>query len=234
MRLVPLIPALAAFVSAIAAAVATPGAAAERRFTVAGFEEVLLAGSMNVVVTTGRPVSVVAEGSADALDRLDIRTEGKRLIIGQKRNSGSSWNERAPTVRVEVPRVAAAIISGSGDLSVDRAEAPAFEGRISGSGDLSIGTLSTGAASLSISGSGDIRAAGRCTALTARISGSGDMALDDLVCQTVDAATNGSGGIVVQATRSGTLASNGSGDIRVTGGATCTVRKSGSGSVVCG
>lgn len=216
------------------AAVAVPGIAAERSFPVGTFGEVVLAGSADVVVTTGPKASVVAEGSSEALDRLDIRTEGNRLIVSQRRDSGYSWGTSSPTVRVTVPRLTAATISGSGDLQVDRVDVPAFEGRISGSGDMAIASLRAGTVTLSISGSGDIRAGGRCTALNSRISGSGDMALYGLVCETVDASISGSGDIAVQATKSGTLATMGSGDIRVTGGATCTVRKSGSGSIVCG
>jgi hypothetical protein len=219
---------------ALVAASASPALSAERTFNVAPFEEILLAGSMDVAVTTGRAISVVADGSADALDRLDIRTEGNRLIIGHKRGMQGSWSENSPTVRVSVPRISAATISGSGDMVIDKVDAPAFTGRISGSGDLAIGNLRAGPVELSTSGSGDMRAAGRCAALTTRISGSGDMMLAGLTCETVDATVNGSGNITVNATKSGNLATNGSGDIKVSGGAKCSIRKSGSGSIVCG
>lgn len=213
---------------------ASPALAAERTFTVGPFEEIVLSGSMDVTVTTGRAVSVVADGSPAAIDRLDIRTDGNRLVIQYKRGTQGSWSEGSPTVRVSVPRISAATISGSGDMAIDKVDAPAFTGRISGSGDLSLGNLRAGAVELATSGSGDMRASGACTALTARISGSGDMMLDGLTCETVDATVNGSGNITVKATKSGNLATNGSGDIKVTGGARCSVRESGSGSIVCG
>ena len=112
---------------------AAPALAAERSFPVSDFSEIVLAGSPEVTVTTGGRASVVATGTDSDLDRLDIKVDGKRLLIGTKPGKWNWSSREGVKLRVSVPTLAAATISGSGDISVNRVDGP-FAGRISGSG----------------------------------------------------------------------------------------------------
>jgi hypothetical protein len=206
----------------------------ERSFPVTGFNRVAVAGAADVDVTTGQAVSVRATGPAAALDQLDIRVSGDRLVIGTKKNSGWHWGSNDHVkVFVTVPMIEGLGVSGSSDVHVSAVKTARFDASVSGSGDLDLPAVDADSVSLSIAGSGDIKAAGRCGALSIEISGSGDVNTSGLHCTTLTASVAGSGDISAFATRTAVAKTAGSGDIRVRGGAACTMSKAGSGSIDC-
>lgn len=211
---------------------------AQRDFQVAGpFDRIALAGSPDVVVTVGGAPSVRAEGDADTLDRLEITSDGGQLHIGL-RNSSGGWfrwgHHRGVTVHVTVPALAAASITGSGDMRIDRVQGPRFAGAVTGSGDMNVGAVAVGEASFSVTGSGDITAAGRAQRASAAVTGSGDVRLGGLEAANATLSVMGSGDIGIRATETAAVELRGSGDITVAGPAHCTISKSGSGDVRCG
>src|SRR5215213_2437977 len=139
------------------------GPTIKRDYALSGFERIELAGSPDVIVTVGPAASVSAEGDQKTLDRLDIRVENGELKIGSKKRNGwfhSDSNRRHVTIRVTLPKLAAASIAGSGDMRIDKVEGEKFGGAIAGSGDMDIAALRVGAADFSIAGSGGITARG--------------------------------------------------------------------------
>jgi hypothetical protein len=213
-------------------------ATARRDFPVAGaFDRIALAGSTDVIVTVGGAPSVRAEGDADTLERLEIINAGGQLQIGLRNRSGSwfRWgHNRGVTVHVTMPSLAAAAITGSGDMRIDRVEGARFAGSVTGSGDMNVGAVTVGEASFSVTGSGDIRAAGRADRASATVVGSGDLILGGLEAATATISVAGSGDIAIRATQTAAVEVRGSGDVTVAGPAHCTISKSGSGNVRCG
>jgi hypothetical protein len=222
-----------AFLAILPMLLSTPALAAERSFSVGAFNEVVLSGSMDVVVTTGAAHSVRAEGADADLDRLDIRVKGDALVIATKPGSWN-WSSRDKvTVRVSAPNLSGASISGSGDMQVGAVKGD-FSAHISGSGDMAVASVDAPALALSTSGSGDMMiSGGRCGAGSISTTGSGDIDASRVRCETLSISTTGSGDVAAQATGTATLRTTGSGDIRVTGGARCTTRSSGSGNTAC-
>jgi hypothetical protein len=227
--LVRRLPAALALVSLTAA---VPALAAERSFPVGNFTGVTLSGSPDVEVRTGVATSVVAQGEAADLDRLDIRVEGDRLVIATKPGSWNWSARRGVRVRVGMQAVSGAAISGAGTMSVDRVAGP-FSARISGSGDMRLPSVDSETLTLATSGSGDMTVAGRCGAGTVSVTGSGNIDAGGLTCRTLAATVTGSGDITAAATDTATLRVTGSGDIAVTGGARCTAKSTGSGTTSC-
>jgi hypothetical protein len=213
------------------------GKTAQRSFDVAAFDSVGLAGSHDVVVTVGGPVSVRAEGDPDVIEKLDIRVDGSTLRIGTQR--GVSWgpgfmrNRKPVTVYVTVPSLVGASVAGSGDLKVDKVEGDRFEGSLAGSGDLQIAAMRVAEAEFSVAGSGDIRAAGSAERVKAKLAGSGDLDLAGLEAKDADVSVAGSGDIRARATGTANVKVAGSGNVTMAGGAQCTVKKRGSGDVNC-
>ncbi len=229
----PLVRRPSAFLAFFPMLLAAPAVAAERSFPVGAFSEVVLSGSMDVVVTTGAGHSVRAEGAEADLDRLDIKVKGNALVIGTKPGSWTWSSREKVTVRVSAPNVSAASISGSGDMQVGPTKGD-FAGRISGSGDMAVASVDAPSLSLAISGSGDIAlGGGRCGTGAFSSSGSGDISGGRVRCETVTVTTSGSGDITAQATGTAALRTSGSGDITVTGGGRCTSKSSGSGTISC-
>lgn len=220
--------------AAVTAFASTQAWAAERRFTVTGFDEIEVAGPFDVVVNVGKGQSVRAVGEAKDLDRLKVEVSGNELRIGTKERRWMDWSDSDPIkIYVTVPALKAASLAGSGDMQVDRVKADAFVASIAGSGDLAIASLTANNARFSIAGSGDLTAAGSCRTAEVSIAGSGDVNISALRCQTLSARVAGSGDITANATKDAKLTVMGSGAITVAGGAKCDVSKMGSGSARC-
>lgn len=220
------------------AAMAAGGAAqaAERGFSVAGFDRVRAAGPFDVVVRVGGPVSVRAVGTQAALDHVEVVSEGGQLRVGTVKGGWSGWSNDLGkvVVTVTVPSLRGISLAGSGDVHVDRARATAFEASVAGSGDLVIGTVQAERLGLSVAGSGDLTVTGRTGDVTASVAGSGDINGQGLSAATADIQVAGSGDVALAASRTAKVALVGSGDVSVTGGAKCSVSKRGSGDVSCG
>jgi len=213
------------------------GAQGQRAFQVGEFQAVSLEGSHDVVVAVGGAPSVRAEGDAEAIERLDIRVENGTLKIGSRGSNGwfSSRHRGRVTVHVTAPALNAASIGGSGDMRIDRVEAPRFAASIGGSGDMEIGALRAERASFSIAGSGDIRAAaGQVGEADISIAGSGSVSAGSLETRRADVSVVGSGDVELRASEAVDASIMGSGDVIVHGAARCNVSKMGSGDVRCG
>ena len=222
------------FLASIAAVAASaPAIAAERNFSVTDFDQVVLAGSADVDVTTGQRASVIASGDAADLAWLDVKVVGSRLVIGLKRGFRGWASRDGLKVRVSVPSLSAATISGSGEMGVDRVVGP-FRGRVSGSGEIEVGSVDSSTLDLAISGSGSIEVkGGRCGAASFSTTGSGNIDAAGVHCRTVTASITGSGNIEGYATETAELRVLGSGNIDIAGGARCTNKVTGVGNSRC-
>jgi hypothetical protein len=241
-------------ISALLLATAAPAMAADMSFPVGAFQKIAASGSEDLIVTTGKTVSVTATGPQERLDRLEIRVEGDTLRIGHKKGNWNSWGDDDVTIRVTLPVLHGLRVSGSGNASVDAGAGPDFALSVSGSGDVSIGRIASPAAAISVagsgdakvgtletqalaiktSGSGDVTAAGTCQTATISVSGSSTIDTAGLRCTDATIGISGSGDVRLHATGTAAVRISGSGDVVVTGGARCQVKTSGSGDVTCG
>ncbi len=210
---------------------AAPASAEERRFALTGFDRVAVAGSDDVVITRGA-FSVVADGEADDLDRLDIKVDGGVLKIGRKKGN---WGWRGKDVRVSValPALHGLALAGSADVTADRGDGDRFGLNISGSGSIKLANLDTKTADIALSGSGDMVVGGRCGALNVRVAGSGNANLGGLRCTNASISIAGSGDVSAHVAGEANVRVAGSGDVVIAGGARCTKKVAGSGNVRC-
>ena len=204
-----------------------------RSFNATGFDAVRVAGSDSVKIVRGPVTSVTVRGPADQIDRLDIRTDGSVLTVARKSSSGMNWSGGSVVVTVTMPTIRAADVSGSGDVSIDRADGALFEGRVSGSADLDITDIRAASTKLRVVGSGNLSARGETRALSADVAGSGDLDVKDLIADTVSIAVTGSGDATAFARQSATIAVSGSGNATVKGTRQCAISKKGSGEARC-
>lgn len=215
--------------------VAGAGSGDTRSYPVEGFTAVALQGPDDVDVRVGSAFTVRAEGAESELAKLRIERDGDTLEVGRVRKSGVNWSSgRGVRVTVTMPRIVAAELAGSGDLSVDRAESPSFKGEVAGSGNLSIAALATGEARFSIAGSGTVKAAGRADRLAIEIAGSGDVDAPGLAASAAKVSIAGSGGVRAKVDGEASVDILGSGDVDLGPGAKCRTNKMGSGTVRCG
>ena len=207
------------------------GSGATRTYEAAGFTGVDLRGSDDVDVKAGNSFSVTAEGDPKVLDVIEIKVVDGTLRVGRKANS-VDFEDHGAKIHVVMPKLNLASVSGSGNLTIDRAEGD-FVGSIAGSGNLDVAALNANAAKLSVAGSGDMTLAGTVGKLTASIVGSGDIDGEKLTASGASISIVGSGNLsgVVKGGASVSIA--GSGDVDLKGGAQCAVNAVGSGEAHC-
>lgn len=231
------------------------GRSEQRPIQLGTFDKVELKGPDRVVVRVGSAQSVSIEGDSAVLERVELVVDDGKLVVRRKdRYSSVSGSKERATVTVTVPRLAAAAVGGSGEMTVDRVGGGDFSAAVGGSGDLRIGQVRAGKLEAAVGGSGDLRfdkveadsvdmaiggsgsigVAGRTRAAKTAIGGSGNVQAKDLMARTVQVSIAGSGDAVVSASDTAAISVVGSGDVTVHGGARCTTSKMGSGDVRCG
>ncbi len=213
--------------------VAGTGSGNARSYAVADFTRVALRGPDDVDVRVGSGFSVRAEGDAKVLEKLKIEKVGETLKVGRVR--GFSWgSDKGAKIYVTMPRIMAAALAGSGDLTVDRAESARFTADLAGSGDLTVSTIAAQSADLSIAGSGGLHAGGTADALKVDIAGSGDVDASGLTATRANVSIAGSGSVTAIVNGPAKVSIMGSGDVDLGPKARCETSKMGSGTVRCG
>ena len=223
--------------SALALLAAAPAEAAERRFTVSGFEKVQVEGPFQVTVVTGKGSGAVATGSQQALDRVSIIVEGRTVRIRPNR---SGWgappkaDEGGIKIALSTHDLTAATLAGSGTLAIDKARAMRFDVALSGSGRITISQVEADKLSLQMMGAGALVLSGRAKTLRATVTGQGTLDAAALAVDDAEIAADTTGNVTLAVRRAAKIASSGAGDVTIGGTPACTLSGSGTGRVRCG
>jgi len=180
---------------------------------VAPFQRIALDGSPDVDVVLGDHTRVVVRGGRKVVDQIHTDVRDGTLHVDREDHDTLVLDENTPHIEVEVPRLEAAEVHGSGDVDIDLA------GRAMERLDLAV------------QGSGDVSARGRVDTLHVAVDGSGDMDLGELHARDAAVAIHGSGDADVRV--EGALRANveGSGDVRYRGPAQVASDVEGSGDI---
>jgi hypothetical protein len=166
---------------------------------------------LDVEVVQGIGQKVEVSLDSNLLELVQTRVDNETLYITTVYHIGETL--AGPHVRVTVPALDAAKVSGSGNMRIgfDQPERPL---------------------DLYVSGSGSLRYEGRAAAVGAFLSGSGDIRLSGEASD-VELSSSGSGEIVAHrlAASSGSLDLSGSGDISADISESVSVKLSGSGRI---
>ena len=213
--------------------IAGTGSGDARTYAVDDFSGIDLSGGDDVDVRVGSGFSVRAEGPAADLDKLRIARDGDTLQIGRRHRGWDHGTEKVKLF-VTLPRLAAASISGSGSMIVDRVEGAKLDIDIAGSGDLLLRALQVGDVSVSVAGSGNVTAAGMVKALAVDVAGSGSIKASGLTASTARVSIAGAGDVTAKVQGTASVEIMGSGDVDLGPASHCTVSKMGGGTVRCG
>jgi hypothetical protein len=216
---------------------AWPAAAAERGYTITSFDRVRVEGPFAVTVATGKAPSARASGSADALERVQLRVEGRTLIVRPNMSAWGGFPDRESTparISVSTQAVQTALLLGSGRLEVDRMKGARTVLTVEGSGRLAVGMLDADVASLAAAGSGGIEAAGRAKQASVIARGAAEVRAPELIVSDLTLTSETAGAVALHATRSARVTASGLGAVQVNGNAACEVRKLGAGTLSCG
>lgn len=214
----------------------TAGVSTTRDYALSGFDRVSLATPDTVEIVQGGEFAVRAEGASAILDELTFAVEDRVLRIEYREDHDRRRMRpegRPATIYISLPALNGVSLSGSGDMSIGRFTAQAFEASIAGSGNIVIESLQTDRAEFEIAGSGDLSVAGTAGEVALDIAGSGDVAAGDFRTRRLDVAIAGSGDVEAYATDTVEASFVGSGDVTVRGGAQCRSSTIGSGRLHC-
>jgi hypothetical protein len=223
--------------AALALAAAAPLHAAERRYTVTDFDRVQIDGPFVVRLSTGKPSSATAEGSDEAIERVSIDVQGRTLRIRPNRSAWGGYPGEAAgplAIALTTHDLRGVSLTGSGSLTVDKAEAMRFDVAVSGSGGVTLGQVQADILVLGLLGSGRIAIGGRAETLRATVQGSGDLDAGALSVENAEINSDTAGSVEVAVSETAKVTATGPGDTRVDGSPTCTVQALGAGRVMCG
>ncbi|MBB5519068.1 head GIN domain-containing protein [Amphiplicatus metriothermophilus] len=187
------------------------GAAAqdvEKSYDFRNFDKIKIAGVYDLKVSVGPDYSVMLEGPAEAMERVETKISGRVLVLDQRdrRWGDKKRKSRNVTAYVTAPSLRGLHMSGVVDGEVEGLDEDAFEVSISGVGEMSL--------------------TGACRRLDAEVSGVGELDARGLICEDVRVVVSGVGEASVYARESVDAVVSGMGDIRVYGSPK-KVRKSG-------
>ena len=216
---------------------AAPVVAAERGYTITDFDRIDVSGPFVVQVETGKGPSARATGESAALDRLSVELRGRTLRIGAGVNGWGGWPGKrpaAPVIKVTVPLLREASLSGGGKLNISKMRAQSVRLGLSGSGELAVGMIETDRLAGTLLGSGTLSLSGKAQAAEITTEGSGTLRAHSLFVGALVLTSSSAGPSGITATKTAKVQSTGSGDVTIFGKPACSVTGLGAGQVICG
>ena len=222
---------------ACAAALASPAAAAERRYSVTDFDRVVVEGPFTVRLATGGSSSAIATGSPEALERVSIEVQGRTLRVRPNRSAWGGYPGAAAgpvAIALATRELRAASVNGPGSLAVDRAAGLRLDLAVEGPGRIVVPAAQAGTLVIGMIGSGRIQIGGTASELRANVHGWGDLEAAALRTRGANITTDTAGRIAVAVERQATITATGLGEVDIIGSPACTVRGLSAAQVRCG
>jgi uncharacterized Zn-binding protein involved in type VI secretion len=219
------------FLALLLLALATPALAAPRSFPVISFDRIKMEAPFDVVVATGKSPSAKAEGPVAALDIVDLRVEGRTLIIRQRSGSNRLGKDVPVRISLATPGLRGATLLGTGRLAIDRMSGPAINLVLAGPGQLQVADLRTDRLELLAAGSGTMTLAGAIK--TGRMAAEGGSILDAaaLFSDELVVIATGNAEVRASARRSVSLIASGAATVKLQGSVACIQRVTGAATV---
>ncbi|MBO9712406.1 DUF2807 domain-containing protein [Sphingomonas sp.] len=207
----------------------------QRSFIVSGFDRLRVDGPFEVAVVPGSSPDAHAEGTRDALDRVQVRTDGTTLVV----SAGTlGWEVRArdaitlPKVTVVAPSLRSVLITGGGKVDVAELKGQRVEATVNGAGSLSIANVDAESFSGSLTGGGSILVSGKAGQANFNSLGFGSIDASGLIAGDLVVRSNSTGGGHYAARFTARVTAMATGSVRVEGQPKCFL--SGTGPISCG
>lgn len=214
---------------ALAALLATPAQAAERRWPVGSIERLRVEAPVSLRVVTGGGNGVRGTAAARAtLDALDLRVDGTTLTIRAPRG----FSETAEII-VATPRLDTVALFAPATVSVDALRGTRATVSIAGAGSVSVARVDAERFDATLVGEGTITASGRTT--EARLAGNGPGTIDAATLLAERTTVQAAGDLIVRAAARSTARITAGPDAQVTisGHPQCAVRAATPANVRC-
>lgn len=218
--------------AAIAAVIAAgPALAAERTFSITGFDRVRIDGPFSVKLKTNVAPFARASGSVHALDAVTVEVQGRTLIVRPNRAAWGGYpGKSAGPVEISLGThdLSAARVNGSGTLAIDRIRGLSFNLAVQGSGGIRVAAAEVDQLDVGIAGNGNAAIAGTALKLTAAIRGIASFDGSALRVKDATIATDGATTISATISNSVKVTAQGTAAVTIAGDPACTVKTTGS------
>jgi hypothetical protein len=162
------------------------------------FDSIDMEGAARLEITVGQPVSLLIEGRAATIERVETEVRGDTLYIESKpRDWFMSNNRRRITLKISLPRLESLQVEGGNDVRVI-----GYDG---------------GKSTIRAAGAAHIRAIGHLEQLTVRMAGAGHGDFSRLVADDAKVIVDGVGSVIVHPKDTLDATMNGVGAILYTG-----------------
>lgn len=211
--------------------------AAEKRFGLTQFHSIEILTDAYVEIIHRGPISAVATGSVDALDRLVMEARDGRLRISSRQLAGDSQRRRAAEplrIQINAQSVRELQLLGSGYAKMDQLRGQRMRLSLRGTGQIEVGGIAGEQLSIEMLGQGQMRLAGQAKQAAIRLSGDNGLAGADLRVLEAEVEANGAGAHQLSVIKNAKISLRGTGRVEILGEPACTVRSMGLGTVICG
>jgi hypothetical protein len=211
--------------------------AAERKFSLFGFEDIRIGNGVDVVLTSGKGPSARAEGETrELLDRVSLRKNGKQLIVSvqQKSQSGDDYDADRP-VTLYLSSYAITNIShlGSGLVKLDKLSGRTPRVRLGGFGTLRIDAVDADRLDVAMAGGGQVVISGKARDARVELQGASIFESPGLTVEKLTLVQRGPARSQLMVKREAAITNYGAGEIDIAGKPNCMVRTDGAANIVC-
>lgn len=205
---------IALYAAAAALVAAAPAQAETKTYALKDFTAIDISAGLSAKIEVGGSYAVRAEGTPEALERLDIRVEGGALVLARKHQMGWGWNKSSGrvTIYVTAPKIDAIEASSGSSASAAGVDSPDFRADVSSGAALSV--------------------SGVCGAFRSEASSGASLSAKELKCKSLSADASSGASISAHASESVDADASSGASVSVSGGATrVNADKSSGGSV---
>ena len=215
MRLLPVV------LVSVSLLLSSAGQAAERKFSIFGFDDIRIGNGVDVVLTSGKGPSARAEGSnREILDRVSLQKNGKQLVVSVRPKSldRNNYEEDAPvTLYLSSFAIENLTHLGSGMVTLDTLSGRTPKVRLD----------------VVMAGGGQLTMAGEAVAARLELQGASIFESPNLEVEKLILIQRGPVSSHLAVEREANITNFGTGRIQIEGRPNCMVRTDGSAEIIC-
>jgi Putative auto-transporter adhesin, head GIN domain len=212
--------------------------AAERKFLMGGFDDIIVEGDMQLNIVTGTTPSAKATGDRRVLDSVKIYRQGSTLTVRLQDiiNNNQSVPIKEPLLITLTNRQVRNItVRGNARVTIDAVKGFAASNiLIIGSGELTIANMLVDQLGVIMSGNAKMTlAAGSTKMARINMDGSGTFAASGMQTRALQLTHNGNATSSAMVSEKAEIFNTGAGTIQISGPGRCFIRKAGSATITC-
>ena len=208
--------------------------AAEQRFSIGNYEELIVEGDIIVNLETGKAPSAKAQGPSSKLGALRVERQGNVLRI---RNVGfqNGQSDKGPvTIAVTGRDIKRLALIGAGKINATALDADTTRIELRGSGSIDVASLKAIRFVSMIAGNGRVNIAKAEVVNTELvIDGGANFISAGFVTLNLKLVHNGPASTLMTVSNTAEINNTGAGNITIEGNGTCNIRKAGSATINC-